>query len=151
MSQDQQVVDAVLEPVGPMSWTEFRAAASVNAAWWAGLDGWHHERADLPDDVPIATHLWVDGGWNGRPALLRLRLDGDQVVGCAFGAGTSDDNAPGALAVQAAVGELELWGEDGRIARGTRDTYGGAASGRWAVVAVPAVAFPLSESSSWPA
>jgi hypothetical protein len=68
------VTHAELTGYGWQAWPAARQLVGSAECCWSDLDGWHV--APLPDDPPLATHVW---GWD-RDVLWRLRVDGDRAV-----------------------------------------------------------------------
>lgn len=69
-----------LTPLGRCDWTSIRARMAEATCVWTDLDGLH--AGAVPDQAPIATHLWA---WRteGEGAYLawRWRIDGDTAIG----------------------------------------------------------------------
>ena len=145
-----EVRSGVLVPLGELTWSEFTARISVTAAWWAGLDGWHHGDSTLPEVAPLATHLWVDGTADGDPVLARVRIDGDTVVGCALFEGDGHLLDDGAVQVGFRVGDAELWGTDRRIAGAVQATYERATTIAAVQLVHPSVVLHLAEGTTAP-
>lgn len=70
------LVPMTLERVGRLDWPAFRALAAGMRCAWADLDGFHVRPAqDLPQLLPVATHLWA---WDGHRSV-RARIDQGQL------------------------------------------------------------------------
>jgi hypothetical protein len=65
-----------LGSVSRCQWTVARQELTADWWYWADLSGAHLESTP-PEESPLTTHLW---GW-GRDRWIRLRVDGDEVLG----------------------------------------------------------------------
>lgn len=75
MSTTVSTQKATTKPLGRMEWATVQAEVGDATCVWSDLSGMHV--GALPDQQPIATHLWA---WRGQTAW-RLRLDLDIVIG----------------------------------------------------------------------
>lgn len=110
---------------GRLPWPGARALLAGTTCAWSDLDGFHLQPADrLPEDTPVATHLWA---WT-TDTCFRLRLDdghalvaslhlsegGDHVHVRPARSWGADDRQVGPLPAEAHGLELELLELTGR-------------------------------------
>ena len=63
---------------GRVTWDDALTLLDGFSAMWADLDGWHVDGGPLPEQMPLATHVWAWDHDGNRWA--RLRIDSDAVV-----------------------------------------------------------------------
>lgn len=84
-----------LESVQYQSWDHLDADLMRSFRWyWCDLDGQHAAEV-FPAHAPVTTHIW---GWSAA-AWVRLRVDGDCVVGAIL----RDGESPPVVGVPASV------------------------------------------------
>lgn len=72
----------LLRSVSRSQWKVARQELTADWWYWADLSG-AHLASTPPEESPIATHMW---GW-GNDRWIRLRVDGDNVLGAELSLG----------------------------------------------------------------